>query len=112
VQTSPGNYQVEIALKSGRGPYRLLEAAPAARGGGAIVLTLALESANGIERIAFKCAIADNLALDDDPEAVLARLAPWIEREFEMTREAALKSIRSERRMHVIVFDRANRGPF
>ncbi|MFZ1889712.1 MAG: hypothetical protein WAU33_16955 [Candidatus Binataceae bacterium] len=103
---------MEIALKTGRGAYRLREAAPAVRSGGATVLTLTLESANGIERVAFKCAIADNLALGDDSTAILARLAPWIEREFEMTREAALKSIRSERRMHEIVFDAANRGPF
>lgn len=103
---------MEIALKTGRGPYRLLEAAPATRSGGATVLTLALESANGIERVAFKCSIADNLAPGDDPAAILARLAPWIEREFETTREAALKSIRSERRMHEIIFDAANRGPF
>ncbi len=76
------------------------------------MLTLALESANGIERVAFKCAIADELALGNDPAAILARLAPWIEREFEMTREAALKTIRGERRMYELVFDAANRGPF
>jgi hypothetical protein len=29
-----------------------------------------------------------------------------------MTREAALKSIRSERKLLEIVFDEANRGPF
>ncbi len=103
---------MEIALKTGRGPYRLIEAAPAVRSKGAIVLTLALESANGIERVALKCAVAQELATGDDPPAILARLAPWIEREFEMTREAALKSIRSERRMHEIFFDAANRGPF
>jgi hypothetical protein len=103
---------VEIALKTGRGPYRLIEAAPAIPGDGAIMLTLTLESANGIERVVFKCAIADNLAPGDDSAAILVRLAPWIEREFEITREAALKSIRSERRMHQIVFDAANRGPF
>jgi hypothetical protein len=103
---------VEIALKSGRGPYRLIEAAPAVRRGSAIVVTLALESADGIERVAFRCVIAGNLAPGDDSAAILVRLAPWIEREFEMTREAALKSIRSERRMHEIVFDAANRGPF
>ncbi|MGC1344309.1 MAG: hypothetical protein WA854_18390 [Candidatus Binataceae bacterium] len=103
---------MEIALKTGRGPYRLTQVAPAIRAGGSTVLTLALESANGIERVAFKCTISGELAPGDDPAATLARLAPWIEREFEMTREAALKSIRSERRMHEIAFDAANRGPF
>lgn len=103
---------MEIALKTGRGPYRLIEAAPAVGRGSTIVLTLALESANGIERVAFRCVIAGNLAPGGDAAAIIARLAPWIEREFEITREAALKSIRSERRMHEIVFDAANRGPF
>lgn len=99
-------------LKTGRGPYRLTQATAAVRGAEATVLTLALESANGIERIGFKCAIADELAPGHDCAAILARLAPWIEREFEMTREAALKTIRGERRMYEIVFDAANRGPF
>ena len=103
---------MDIALKTGRGGYLLKEVAPAIRAGEATVLTLAIESANGIERVAFKCAIADELAPGDDAAAILARVAPWVEREFEITREAALKSIRSERRMHEISFDAANRGPF
>lgn len=103
---------MNIALKTGRGDYLLKEAAPAIRGGGVVVLTLAIESANAIERVAFRCAISDDLTPGEDSAAILTRLAPWIEREFEMTREAALKSIRSDRRMHEIVFDAAKRGPF
>jgi hypothetical protein len=40
------------------------------------------------------------------------RLAPWFEREFEQTREAALKSLRSERKPLVLRFDREHPGPF
>jgi len=45
-------------------------------------------------------------------EALLSQLAPWFEREFEQTREAALKSLRSERRPLVVRFDREHPGPF
>jgi len=83
------------------------------RDGAALVLTLVLERADGIERVALRCRIADEL-LDAaaENEAIVARLAPWMEREFEMTRENALKTIRSERRMMEIIFDATNRGPF
>ena len=102
-------------LRTGRGVYRLAIAAPPEIDANEIVLTLALERADGIERVAFRCRI--NRALIDsasapDSDAIAVRLAPWIEREFESTREAALKSIRSERRLHEIVFDTNNRGPF
>jgi hypothetical protein len=106
------NPLVEIGLKTGRGAYALKEGAPAVHRDGAIVLTIVLERADGIERVALRCAIADDLAPGDDGAAILARIAPWIEREFEMTREMALKTIRGERRMLEIVFDSSNRGPF
>jgi hypothetical protein len=78
-----------------------------------IVLTLALERADGIERMVFRCAIAKSLAESDmTPEALAGRIAPWVEREFEQTREAALKSIRAERRLLEIIFDREHPGPF
>jgi hypothetical protein len=48
----------------------------------------------------------------DSSEKLIERLAPWLAREFEQTREAALKAIRTERRLHEISFDVANRGPF
>jgi hypothetical protein len=102
-------------LRTGRGAYHLALAAPPEIDANEIVLTLALERADGIERVVFRCRI--NRALIDsasapDADAIAARLAPWIEREFEATREAALKSIRSERRLHEILFDPNNRGPF
>ncbi len=43
---------------------------------------------------------------------MLSRLAPWFEREFEQTREAALKSLRSERKPLTVRFDREHPGPF
>lgn len=43
---------------------------------------------------------------------LVRKLATWIERDFEMTRENALKSIRAERKLMEIVFDASNRGPF
>ena len=77
-----------------------------------MLLTLSLEHRDGIEKVAFQCRIDAGLTASQEPEALLARLAPWIEREFEMTREAALKSIRSERRLFEVVFDGTHRGPF
>jgi hypothetical protein len=48
----------------------------------------------------------------DSPEKLIERIAPWLEREFEQTREAALKSIRAERHLLEISFDASNPGPF
>ena len=104
-----------IQIKTGRGIYEIKNAAPVERSSDSIVLTLSLERADGIEKIALKCKISASLIQQDQleaPEKLAERLAPWIEREFEMTREAALKTIRSERRLLEIVFDSANRGPF
>jgi len=102
-------------IRTGRGPYRLIEAAAPVSDTGAIVLTLRLERADGIERVVFRCRIDAGLASTDaqqDVDNLIGRLQPWIEREFEIIREAALKSIRSERKLHQIVFDSSNRGPF
>jgi hypothetical protein len=101
-----------VEIRTGRGVYRLAQAAPAETDSGAIVLTLALERADGIERVVFRCRIEASLVGATAPEALVERLQPWAESDFEMTREAALKSIRSERKLHQIVFDNANRGPF
>jgi len=103
---------VAVEIQTGRGLYRIIEAAPAVMESGATVLTLALERADGIERVVFRCRIDSALGEADGPGTLAARLPPWIEREFEIVREAALKSIRAERRLHEIVFDPAHRGPF
>jgi len=77
------------------------------------VLTLSLERADGIEKVAVKFRIANALIGGDySPEKLIERITPWLEREFEQTREAALKSIRTERKLLEISFDAANRGPF
>jgi hypothetical protein len=103
---------VAASIKTGRGTYLLKTAAPDQREGDAILLTLVLERSDGIERVAFQCRIADELSASIPSEQLLARLAPWLEREFEMTRENALKTIRTEHRMLQIAFDSSNRGPF
>ena len=77
------------------------------------MLTLSLERADGIEKVALQFRIATNLiGATDPPEKLIDRIAPWLEREFEQTREAALKSIRTERRLLEISFDATHPGPF
>ena len=77
-----------------------------------MVLTLSLERADGIEKVAVRFRIANALIGDgDSPEKLIERITPWLEREFEQTREAALKSIRTERKLLEISFDGAHRGP-
>ncbi len=105
-------------LNTGRGLYWLSLAAPPAMTGDEITLTLGFERADGLERVGFLCtivrAIADTAGAPDgtDAGAMLVRLGPWFEREFEQTREAALKSLRSEHRPLVVRFDREHPGPF
>ena len=100
-----------VEITTARGPYRVIEAAPADLAADSTVLTLAFERADGIERVVFRCRIDVALIDASTADDLIVRLRPWLEREFEMTREAALKSIRSERKLHEIVFDAANRGP-
>ena len=80
-----------------------------------INLTLSFARADGLERVGFLCTIARAIAAapdEPDPDAMLSRLAPWFEREFEQTREAALKSLRSEHKPLTVRFDREHPGPF
>ncbi len=77
------------------------------------MLTLSLERADGIEKVALRCRIASTLIdSTDTPEKLIEKITPWMEREFEQTREAALKSIRTERKLHEITFDGEHPGPF
>ena len=102
-----------ITIKTGRGIYTILNARPVERDAVSIVLTLSLERADGIEKVALRCRLTNALAnFSEAPEKLIERLAPWLEREFEQTREAALKSIRAERKLLEIGFDAANPGPF
>jgi len=102
-------------INTGRGLYRLSLAAPPATTPDHITLTLNFARADGLERVGFLCTIARATAAalgEYDTDAILSRLAPWFEREFEQTREAALKSLRSERRALTVRFDREHPGPF
>jgi hypothetical protein len=102
-------------INTGRGLYRIVLAAPPAVTAEGVTLTLSFERADGLERVGFLCAIAHGIpeaAAELDTNATLLRLAPWFERDFEQTREAALKSLRSERKPLVVRFDREHPGPF
>jgi hypothetical protein len=104
---------VPTRLNTSRGIYSIANARPLERTADAVVVTLSLERADGIEKVALRCRIASALAGPaDSPEKLIERLAPWLEREFEQTREAALKSIRTERKLHEISFDLEHPGPF
>ncbi len=102
-------------LNTARGVYRLSVAEQSAAPERTWTLTLGAEHAGGLEKFAFRCHIAGQLlqkAAVVDPEAAFVRLAHWLEGQFEQVREAALKSIRSERRLAEIEFDEAYPGPF
>jgi hypothetical protein len=104
---------VPTTLKTARGIYTIASARPIERNADAVVLTLSLERSDGIEKVALTFRIATILSGEDDsPEKLIERIAPWIEREFEQTREAALKSIRTERKLLEISFDNTHPGPF
>jgi hypothetical protein len=103
---------VTFELKTARGQYRLVLAKEPQVLPDATLLTLSLERLDGIEKVALQCRIDRTLATSDEPSELLRKLARWIERDFEMTRENALKSIRTERKLMEIVFDAESRGPF
>ena len=98
-------------LKTARGPYLLRLAKEPEVSPDATLLTLSLERRDGIETIALQCRI-DTALTSSNVDEILPKLAHWIERDFEMTREYALKSIRSERKLLQLTFDTSNRGPF
>lgn len=114
-----GAFTLPTTLKTGRGIYAFESAAPLERSADSVVLTLSFERADGIEKVAFRCRIATVLlqsgARDSGPdvcERLMMTLKPWLEREFEQTREAALKTLRTEHRLLEISFDPAHPGPF
>ena len=104
-----------VQIRTGRGNYKLSLAGAAEKEAGWVIFTLSLERADGIERVAFRCRVAEALIAPSeapDARAIPGRIASWVEREFEQTREAALKSIRSERKLYEVVFDGDHRGPW
>ncbi len=101
-----------VEFDTSRGRYRLSVAGQESVCGAAS-LTLSAEHAGGLEKFAFRCIIASALLQRvGGVEAAPQRLAGWLERQFEQIREAALKSIRSERRLAEFGFDPASPGPF
>jgi hypothetical protein len=99
-------------INTARGTYSIINARPPERDASSLILTLSLERADGIEKVALQCRIANALPSSSDAlEKLIERLAPWLEREFEQTREAALKSIRTDRRLLELTFDASNPGP-
>jgi predicted YcjX-like family ATPase len=103
----------EIVLKTGRGDYLLKLAAPPELSGDALILPLVMEHRAGLERVGLICRVALQKAdapkshcsfgelLEPDSQAdreLLKRIAAGFEREFEQVREAALRSIRAERK--------------
>jgi hypothetical protein len=102
---------VAAELRTARGFYRVGLVSPLEVLPDESIVTLALERADGIERITLRCRIARGL-ITGDADYLLARLGPWLEREFEGTREAALKTIRADRKLLELRFDRESPGPF
>jgi hypothetical protein len=102
-----------VEIRTARGSYKLTAIGPAEELNDGILLTFAFEHSTGLERMGFRVRISREL-VDAKVSALQigARLAPWIEREFEQTREAALKAIRAERALLQINFDRSEPGPF
>ncbi|HTT76477.1 MAG TPA: hypothetical protein VMF50_10935 [Candidatus Binataceae bacterium] len=91
-----------VDLKTARGIYHLDLAAQPETAGDDLILPLALARADGIERVVFRCRIERALAqgsLAPSIGRLIESVAPALERDFEIVREAALKSIRSERKL-------------
>jgi hypothetical protein len=104
---------VPTTLNTARGIYTIASARPLERTADSVVLTLSFDRADGIEKVALRCRIATPLiGAADSPEKLIDRITPWLEREFEQTREAALKSIRTEHKLLEVVFDPEHPGPF
>ncbi|MGH7863780.1 MAG: hypothetical protein ACREQB_02245 [Candidatus Binataceae bacterium] len=102
-------------ILTGRGSYSLaILGIPEARAD-CLTMMLSLQRDDGIERVSFRCLIANSLlgpASSADPSTLLPAIAQWLEREFEQVREAALKSVRSEHQLFDVLFEPSAPGPF
>lgn len=97
---------MSATLSTARGAYAIEVATTPQREGETLVLTLSIERADGIERFGLRCRIEDiSEGVCEVSAAMLVRIAELIGREFEQIREAALKSIRTERKLFEIKFD-------
>jgi hypothetical protein len=88
-QTSRGRYSLSIAASPEPADRR--------------VITLALEAASGIERFAFQCVLPAEPIPEGVQSAMLETLTPIVARDFEVIREAALRSIRTDRKLYRLV---------
>ena len=107
--------QEAATVRTPRGSYRVVLADHAVGLGAPWVLTLTVEHCGGLEKFSFRSRIVSSLLESNgitQPIAAASRMAGWIEREFERVREAALKSVRSERRLLELEFDDGQPGPF
>jgi len=89
-------------IVTARGIYLLRLASEPEPAGDHVGLTIALERADGIEKVALCCLIpCGRLSNEErsDSATIEARLEEWLASGFEQIREAALRSIRSERRL-------------
>lgn len=89
-------------IATARGVYLLRLASELEPAGDAIGVTIALERADGIEKVTLRCIIPLARLSDEEraePAKIEPRLEEWLASGFEQIREAALKSIRSERRL-------------
>jgi len=91
------------AFQTSRGLYSLSIAVSPERAADLEVITLALDAASGIERFAFQCVLPADLNADREQSAVLEKLTPIVARDFEVIREAALKSIRTDRKLYRLI---------
>jgi hypothetical protein len=94
-------------INTARGVYLLRLGSELEAVADSVGLTIVLERADGIERVSLRCLIpASRLSEDErgNPEQIEARLESWLQSGFEQIREAALRSIRSERRLCEVSF--------
>jgi hypothetical protein len=98
-----------VEIRSGRGIYAISLLSAPERVDGKIRLTAAFERADGVERFGLRFVFAEAVVAGasylDDTASLIERIRPQIEANFEQIREAALKSIRTDKRLHEIPID-------
>jgi hypothetical protein len=97
---------MSVEIVTGRGVYRLVAAAPLEYSETDVVLTLAIERADGVERFVIRCRLPATWVRGQvTMDVILNRLKDRFAQNFETIRELSLKAIRSERRLHEIAID-------
>jgi hypothetical protein len=94
-------------INTARGVYQLRLGSELEETKETLAFTVVLERADGIEQVALRCLIPAAQLSDEEranPEKIETRLENWLQTGFEQIREAALRSIRSERRLWEVRF--------